>query len=99
MPLYYQGLTETVSAYVVRGDRLLYRLQPKVERGLTIYRIDGVWAVGRDVPDETTALADRVYYGGYVYTVPDTELLEMEAQGVHASVARDVFVDEFTETF
>lgn len=87
MTLVYRGLTEIVPAYVVHGDPLLYKLRPKTERGLTIYRIGSTWAVSRGLSPETTAAADRIYYGGYQYTVPEAELLEMEAQGIHASVS------------
>ncbi len=99
MPRFYQGLTETVAATVVRGDRLLYRLRPKVERGITVYRISGIWYTGSYLTPEIQAQADRWYQGGYDYIVPDSELAEMEAQGVHASITIDEFLDQFTETF
>lgn len=99
MPRFYQGLTETVNATVVRGDQLLYRLRPKVERGITIYRIAGLWYTGSNLSAETQALADRWYQGGYVYNVPDGELSEMELQGIHASFTIDEFLTQFTETF
>lgn len=98
MPLYYTGLRETVNA---ESDNPVYvtRFRPRVERGITIYRIDGLWYTGRDLAPEELVNADRVYRGGYVYDVPDDELAEMEAQGIHASEARDLFTDTFTETF
>lgn len=99
MPRYYRPLTETVRAFVVRGDLRTYKLRPTVERGLSIYRIAGLWYVGRDLSAETELAADRLYRGGYVYNVPDEELAAMEAQGIHASYAVDVFLDNFTETF
>jgi hypothetical protein len=88
-----------VHATVVRGDQLLYKLRPTVERGITVYRVAGVWHTGSDLTPEIQATADRWYQGGYVYSVPDSELEEMELQGIHASVTFDAFIDEFTETF
>ncbi len=87
MALVYRGITETVNAYVVRGDKLTYKFRPKIERGVTIYRTAGVWYTGSDLSAELLATADRVYMGGYDYVdVPEDELLAMEAAGIHASV-------------
>ncbi len=98
MPLFYSGLSETVRA---TSDNPEYekRFRPTAVRGITIYRIAGVWYTGRDLGEAALMGADRVYLGGYLFDVPDEELYEMEQQGLHTSFARDVFLDRFTETF
>jgi len=98
MPRFYQPLSETVPISQ-RDDKAMNRLRIKVERGISVYRIASVWYTGKYLSPEIVVAADRVYYGGYLYVVPDEELAQMEAQGIHASVTEDVFIDEFTETF
>lgn len=98
MPRFYQLLSETVPI-AQRDDRAMNRLRVKVERGISVYRIAGIWHTGKYLSPEIVAAADRVYYGGYLYFVPDDELVEMEAQGIPASRTEDIFIDEFTETF
>lgn len=99
MPRFYQPLVEEYDAYVVRGDVLTYRYRPRLDRGVSIYRIAGVWYAGTNLSELQLDGADRIYYGGYEYVVPDDELAEMEAQSFPACGLSDVFLDQFTETF
>lgn len=85
MTLVYVGLTENVAAQS-DNPATIRQFRPRVDRGITIYRIGALWYTGRNLSDTDLVGADRLYYGGYHYDVPEAELIAMEAQGIHASI-------------
>jgi hypothetical protein len=81
------------------------RLAVKVAVNKTMYRINNVWRAGTNLTYVEIDAADRVYYGGYDYDVPDGELAEMVSQGfdvaveIEDDVSAGLFLAYFSETF
>lgn len=63
-----------------RGPRMT------VVRGLTVLRIDGVWSASLSTSAAEEAAADRLYYGGHVYTVDQQAAAELVAAGFGSQV-------------
>lgn len=83
-----------------------------IDRGLNVYRLDGVWHAELSPPLEDWLAADRQYLGGRDYTVDQTAANELTAAGFGsglqvivpavpppATPPADTFLDLFTESF
>jgi hypothetical protein len=54
--------------------------------GLTVYRLAGVWHAEQSTSEEIEAAADRLYFGGHVYTVDQDAADELTAAGFGANL-------------
>lgn len=55
---------------------------PKAATGVTVYKTaEGTWGAGQWLDDAFLATCQRVYRGGYTYTIDSTEVDELTAAG------------------
>ena len=55
---------------------------PKQTTGVTVYKTaEGTWGAGQWLDDAFLATCERVYRGGYTYTLDSTEVSELTAAG------------------
>lgn len=55
---------------------------PKAATGVTVYKTAaGTWGAGQWLDDAFLATCERVYRGGYTYTLDSTEVDELTAAG------------------
>lgn len=61
------------------NENPLHRVQ--LNRGITYYKVDGIWRSGRGLSADEIDQATELYYGGYEYEVPLSKATELLALG------------------
>ena len=85
---YFTGPTVTHNEQALRTLEDPWPLGKQVPRevSLTVYRVAGVWHAEQATSEEIEAVADRLYFGGHVYTVDQAAADELTAAGFGANL-------------
>lgn len=73
---------------------------PKQATGVTVYKDSGgTWGAGQWLDDGFLATCQRVYRGGYTYTIDSTEVDELTAAGYGDYVYPNAAFDDLNARF
>jgi hypothetical protein len=80
----YYFLPPTVEEGPAGGGRLFIRY--RLNRGVTVMRVNGVWQEIRYPTEDQTGAADIVFRGGYKHYITDEQRTELIAAGYGANI-------------
>ena len=72
----------------------------RADIGVTVIRVDGVWKTVMSATQDVLNTADRVYRGGYTYTLTDALAAELQAAGFGSGLTLiDGYTDLYSSTY